>query len=141
MAAPLGIACFLFFPRMAGQFWSLESGGGATTGLSDEMSPGSIDKLVSEYDPVFRVRFFGPTPPPEQRYWRGPVLNDFDGFTWRRARASYVGPTLEMRGTRYDYRVTLEPTNRHWIMALDVVDDAPRRDMLMAQDRQLSALE
>jgi len=142
MAAPLGIACFLFFPRMAGQFWSLESPGGATTGLSDEMSPGAIDKLVSEYDPVFRVRFLGPTPPPEQRYWRGQVLNDFDGFTWRRARSSYVGPTLAMRGSRYDYRVTLEPTNRHWIMALDVVDAAPRRDILMApHDRQLSALD
>src|SRR6185503_520129 len=39
MALPLGIACFLFFPRVAGQFWSLEAGGGATTGLSDELSP------------------------------------------------------------------------------------------------------
>ncbi len=142
MAVPLGVACFLFFPRVTGQFWSLESGGGATTGLSDEMSPGSIDKLVSEYDPVFRVRFNGPTPPPEQRYWRGPVLDAFDGFTWRRARTSYRGPTLDMRGRRYDYRVTLEPSNRRWIFALDVVDAAPRRDFIMApHDRQLTALE
>jgi transglutaminase-like putative cysteine protease len=142
MALPLGIACFLFFPRMTGQFWALEGGGGATTGLSEEMSPGSIDKLVAEYDPVFRVRFAGPTPPPELRYWRGPVLNEFDGFTWRRSRAGYAGPALEMLGAQYSYRVTLEPSNRNWVFALDVIDAAPRRDFLMApHDRQLTALE
>jgi protein-glutamine gamma-glutamyltransferase len=142
MAVPLGIACFLFFPRMAGQFWSLEAGASATTGLSEELSPGAIDKLVTEYDPVFRVRFLGPTPPPEARYWRGPVLNDFDGFTWRRGRANYTGPLVEPLGERYTYRVTLEPSNRRWIFALDVADRAPRRDVYVApHDRQLTAFE
>jgi transglutaminase-like putative cysteine protease len=141
MALPLAIACFIFFPRVAGQFWSLPGSTSAATGLSDELSPGSIDKLVSEYDPVFRVRFLGPTPPPEARYWRGPVLHDFDGFTWRRGRATYVGPTLEMLGQPYRHRVTLDPSNRQWIFALDVVDRAPRPDIFMAADRQLTSLE
>ncbi len=48
------------------------------------MSPGSIGKLATEYDPAFRVRFEGSPPPQAALYWRGPVLNDFDGFTWRR---------------------------------------------------------
>ena len=60
-----------------------------TTGLSDEMSPGSISKLANEYDPAFRVRFEGTPPPQAALYWRGPVLNDFDGFTWRRERGTY----------------------------------------------------
>jgi transglutaminase-like putative cysteine protease len=140
MALPLGIACFLFFPRMPGQFWAFERGGGATTGLSDEMSPGAIERLVAEYEPVFRVRFLGPTPPPEARYWRGPVLNDFDGFTWRRSRGLYSGPGLEMLGPQYAYRITLEPTTRRWIFALDIVDGRPRPDMFMApHDRQLTS--
>ena len=141
MAMPLAIACFIFFPRVAGQFWSLPGGDSATTGLSDELSPGSIDKLVSEYEPVFRVRFLGPTPPPEARYWRGPVLHDFDGFTWRRGRDAHAGPLLEMLGQPYRYRVTLDPTNRSWIFALDVVDRAPRPDIFMAADRQLKTAE
>jgi protein-glutamine gamma-glutamyltransferase len=142
MSIPLGIACFLFFPRMAGHFWALEASGGATTGLSDELSPGSIDKLVSEYDPVFRVRFSGRTPPPEGRYWRGPVLNEFDGFTWRRGRVYYTAPIEEKVGAPYTYRVTLEATNRRWIFALDVPDGAPRRDIYRApHDGQLTALE
>jgi len=141
MALPLALACFLFFPRMAGGFWALEGGGGATTGLSDELSPGSIDRLVTEYDPVFRARFLGPAPPPEHRYWRGPVLHEFDGFTWRRGRANYRPTPAEPLGMTYRYRVTLEPTNRRWIFALDTVDRSPRRDVLLTFDRQLVAFD
>jgi transglutaminase-like putative cysteine protease len=139
MALPLAVACFLFFPRMAGQFWAFESGSSATTGLSDTMSPGDVDRLVSEFTPVFRVRFLGPTPPAEARYWRGPVLNDFDGFTWRRSGGPYNPTPVEMRGDAYSYRVTLEPTGRRWIFALESVDASPRADVRLTHDRQLIA--
>ena len=33
-------------------------------------------------DPALRVRFAGALPPVIERYWRGPVLHDFDGATW-----------------------------------------------------------
>ncbi len=103
------------------------------------MSPGAIDKLVSEYTPAFRVRFLGATPPPEARYWRGPVLNDFDGFTWRRSGGPYNATPLEMRGAAYSYRVTLEPTSRRWVFALESVDASPRADVRLTHDRQLIA--
>jgi len=141
MAAPLAAACFLLFPRFSGQFWALPRGGEATVGLSDEMSPGAIDKLVAEYDPAFRVRFEGPPPPPDARYWRGPVLNSFDGFTWRRAPRNYVSAPLEFLGEPLRYRVTLEPTSRNWIFALDTVVDRPQRGMFMSHDRQITRPE
>ena len=105
------------------------------------MSPGSISKLASEYDPAFRVRFEGDPPPRAALYFRGPVLNDFDGFTWRRARSKYyTGPQLVMLGEPVRYRVTLEPTNQPWLFALDTLAQIPQRDMFMApHDRQLSA--
>ena len=137
LAVPLAIACFLFFPRFGGQFWSLPRGGEAATGLSDEMSPGAIDKLVADYEPAFRVRFEGGPPPPEMRYWRGPVLNTFDGFTWRRERRGYPDTPLEMLGVPVRYRITLEPTYRNWLFALDTVVGSPRHNVYMAQDRQL----
>lgn len=141
MAVPLAVACFLFFPRFGGQFWALPGGGGATTGLSDEMSPGAIDQLVSNYDPAFRVHFEGPVPPPEQRYWRGPVLNTFDGFTWRRDRRAYVDTPREMLGPPVRYRVTLEPTQRNWLFALDTVERSPRHNIFITHDRQLYRTE
>ncbi len=132
MAVPLAAACFLFFPRIGGHFWALPGSGGATTGLSDEMSPGAIDKLVSDYEPAFRVHFEGAPPPPEFRYWRGPVLNNFDGFTWRRQRLNYVDTPREPLGAAIHYRVTLEPTQRNWVFALDTVDRSPRYNIVMA---------
>jgi transglutaminase-like putative cysteine protease len=142
MSVPLALACFLFFPRVAGQFWALERGGHGTTGLSDSMSPGSISKLANEYDAAFRVRFEGPPPPREALYWRGPVLNSFDGYTWRRERSHfYAAAPLEMLGAPYRYRITLEPTFQPWMFALDAVDASPRRDVFMSHDRQLAAME
>ena len=84
VAIPLALALFVFFPRLPGSFWAIPRGEEARSGLSDSMSPGSITKLVANYDPAFRVKFAGEAPPAPQRYWRGPVLHDFDGRTWRR---------------------------------------------------------
>ncbi len=111
----------------------------ATTGLSDEMSPGSIGKLAIEFDPAFRVRFEGTPPPRAALYWRGPVLNDFDGFTWRRVRGRGYPSRLTMLGEPIRYRITLEPTNQRWLFALDTVAQSPRADVFKEYDSQLSA--
>ena len=139
MAIPLTIACFLFFPRVSGQFWAMEHGGAARTGLSDEMSPGSISTLANEFDPAFRVKFEGRPPRQAALYWRGPILNDFDGFTWRRVRGRGYTSHLTMLGEPVRYRVTLEPTNQRWLFALDLVEQSPRHDIFMDYDAQLSA--
>ncbi len=95
LATPLAVILFLFFPRMVGAFWVLPQGDSAVTGLSDTMSPGAISSLSESDDPAFRVRFEGETPPPEERYWRGPVLHEFDGYTWRRGTEFYTQPVLQ----------------------------------------------
>jgi transglutaminase-like putative cysteine protease len=120
----------------------LQRGEQASTGLSDEMSPGGISELATYYDAAFRVQFDGAPPPLTSLYWRGPVLNDFDGFTWRRNRSRYYpGAKLEMLGEPVRYHITLEPTQQRWLFALDTVDTVSRRDVLFApQDRQLTAI-
>jgi protein-glutamine gamma-glutamyltransferase len=142
MSLPLAAACFLLFPRVAGQFWALHRGGQAATGLSDEMAPASIGTLATEYEPAFRVRFEGAMPPREALYFRGPVLNSFDGYTWRRERGRIYVPTpIEMLGEPARYRVTLEPSNRPYLFALDTVLRPPRRDVYLEHDRQLTAMD
>jgi transglutaminase-like putative cysteine protease len=143
MSLPLAVACFLFFPRISGQFWALERGGQATSGLSDEMSPGGIAKLANDDDPAFRVRFEGTPPPQSSLYWRGPVLSEFDGFTWRRERSKYYpGAPIEMLGAPVRYRITLEPTQQRWVFALDSVEKVSRREIFIAPlDRELSVTD
>jgi transglutaminase-like putative cysteine protease len=119
-ALPLAIAFWLFFPRFGGPLWQLPQEGGATTGLSDSMSPGDITELANSDDVAFRVRFSAATPPSEERYWRGPVLHDFDGHAWRRTDSGPVrAPSLVFDGPAYQYTLNLEPNQHNWIFVLD----------------------
>lgn len=142
LALPLAVLLFLFFPRLAGAFWAIPRGEQALTGLSDSMSPGSISELVANYDPAFRVKFIGAVPPPEERYWRGPVLHDFDGHTWRGTPGVLrQRQPLEYLSTPYRYRVALAPSRRHWWFALDTPAQSPDAHVLLSYDYQLLATE
>ncbi|HWW79332.1 MAG TPA: DUF3488 and transglutaminase-like domain-containing protein [Steroidobacteraceae bacterium] len=139
-ALPLALVLFVFFPRLPGAFWALPRSEGATTGLSDSMSPGSISQLISSYEIAFRVKFDGPPPPPQERYWRGPVLHDFDGYTWkRRPGGGYLPKPLEYAGNTYRYRVTLEPSQQRWWFTLDTVDHSPSPNVFFSYDFELVA--
>ena len=141
LALPLALLLFLFFPRMAGAFWTLPQSDSASTGLSDSMSPGSISSLGESDEPAFRAHFEGGAPPPEERYWRGPVLHDFDGYTWRQFPGqSYMRSPLQYVGKEYRYTVRLEPSSERWWFSLDTVADTPDpRRVRLTFDQQLVA--
>jgi transglutaminase-like putative cysteine protease len=137
-ATPLMLLLFLLFPRVPGPFWSLPTAERPVTGLSDQMSPGDITELSLTSEVAFRVRFDGSPPPPAQRYWRGPVLHDFDGYTWRRTRGVFhpMQPA-DLSGPGYDYNLMLEPTGRNWVFALDLPGSWPARQLFQTYDYQL----
>ncbi len=140
LALPLALLLFALFPRLAGSFWSLGGSGQAQTGLTDTMSPGSISELGTSVDPVFRVWFTGPLPPPQERYWRGPVLHDFDGYSWTRLHGGfYQAETLHYSGPGYHYQIRLEPDSTPWWPALDTVQSANAPGTSITPDRQLVA--
>ena len=136
-ALPLAALLFLFFPRLPGNFWSVPARTQASTGLDDELSPGDVSELSLSGAIAFRAKFDGELPPPTERYWRGPVLHDFDGRTWRRPRTLFVPQEIETRGPTYRYRLTLEPHQRNWIFGLDVVTQWPAREANRTSDFQL----
>lgn len=142
IATPLALVLFLFFPRLPGAFWVLPKPGAAVTGLSDSMSPGSITQLTDSGEIAFRVWFEDAPPPPHERYWRGPVLHDFDGYTWTRPNGRfYRQEQLEFVGTPYRYRVTLEPHSHPWWFALDLIKESPSRRVLRSYDHLLLTSE
>lgn len=141
-AIPLAIPLFLFFPRLPGHFWAVTSGDEAVSGLGDTLTPGSITSLTSSYAIAFRVRFEGPPPPPAERYWRGPVMHQFDGATWTGGRyTSGQAPQLDCLSTLYRYRLYLEPTYRRWWLALDTVMGSPSPNVRYTHDYQLIATQ
>ncbi|MBW7924298.1 MAG: DUF3488 domain-containing transglutaminase family protein [Burkholderiaceae bacterium] len=147
-AMPLAIVAFLLFPRAGAPLWGTSTDASrATTGLSDSMTAGNIAQLGESDAIAFRVQFDGPTPPNALLYWRGPVFGDFDGRTWRALAAPHrLGAAridaADDPSKRFSYEVTLEPSGRDWLFALEmpVQADAGRRGAaLRLPDLQLVA--
>jgi len=137
-ALPLAVLLFVLFPRLPGPFWGFASAESSRSGLGDEMTPGDISELSISGDVAFRVRFDGEIPPPPQRYWRGPVLQEFDGRSWRRPRAqTFPAQEVVPLGDPVDYQITLEPTDRPWILALDMPTGWPDGEAFRTYDFQL----
>jgi transglutaminase-like putative cysteine protease len=138
-AAPLALVLWLFFPRFAAPLWQItDTGPGAVSGLGDTLSPGDISDLALSDDVAFRARFAGATPPPRLRYWRGLVLHDFDGHTWRRSASLPPGmPRPEAAGAAYRYTLELEPSAHAWVFALDWPVLPESSDLLITADATL----
>lgn len=128
-ALPIMLVLFLLFPRISGPLWGLQQDPAtAYSGLDDTMSPGSISNLLISDDVAFRVQFDAEIPPRAQRYWRGPVLWEFDGNTWSIGETrSGKTPAITTAGDSIDYSIILEPHGRQWVLALDLpLDDSAR---------------
>jgi transglutaminase-like putative cysteine protease len=130
LAVPVGLAFFLFFPRWASPLWGIpEATLDSKTGLSDSMSPGSIQNLFMDDSPAFRVEFEDGIPRNSELYWRGPVFWDFNGETWRGSFFSknlVVQSQPEEDSAQWRYTVQLEPNERHWLFSLDYPATVPR---------------
>lgn len=130
---PLATLLFFVFPRLPGPLWSLPEDSMATTGLSDSMAPGSIGALSQSSAVAFRVEFDDKDsiPPPSLRYWRGPVLSEFDGRRWSASPVrQYV--SLDPQGADetpggIDYTVMLQPHRQDWMFALESPLSLPGR--------------
>ena len=123
-AAPLTLAMWIFFPRIATPFWAVPiDNGSVSSGLNDQMSPGDISSLSLSDAVAFRVSFRTNPPSPRQRYWRALVLHRFNGRTWTGNEATpdlRAQESIQVSGEPVEYQVTMEPTQQQWVFALDI---------------------
>lgn len=117
---PLMLILFVVMPRL-GPLWSMPlPQGQGQTGFSDSLTLGDISELVRSPDTAFRVTFTGETPSSGELYWRGLLLDEFDGRTWRAAEGRFrsrVSPEPPgASSVRYD--IILEPHYQRWLFAL-----------------------
>ena len=140
-AAPAALVLFLLFPRVQGPLWGLpQDAYSGMTGLSETMTPGNLASLAQSDAIAFRAEFDGQPPPHAQRYWRGPVLWDFDGRTWSMLPPLLVQFKPPSGGRVYRYDVVLEPHNRPWLFAIESAASVPERSR-MTLDGQIVAFQ
>ena len=133
---PLAILLFIVFPRL-GPLWMVPNMKSATTGLSDEMSFGDINKLTRSAELAFRVGFDNPDgttigPANQDLYWRTLVMENYDGKTWRQdpsikniqRQAYFQKPQRDKaeitgQNRKIEYVVISEPSHQKWLYGLD----------------------
>ena len=131
LGVPLMVALYVLFPRI-GPLWSAPTDGGPRTGLSDRIELGEMAELALDDSVAMRVKFLGEPPLHHEMYFRGPVLDRFDGRHWTSsALLRTTGGTsqaadgqpplrgLAASGRQVDYVLTLEPNRLRTLPLLD----------------------
>lgn len=114
LGLPVMVLLFVLFPRIA-PLWGVPAEAIGRTGLSNQLEFGAMNEIANDDSIALRLKFDGPLPPPDQRYFRGPVLTRFDGKTWRAPDPRISQGWLRGRddvhtdGPALRYEVTLEP--------------------------------
>ena len=127
MGVPVMLALYLLFPRI-GPLWTAPADSGPRTGLSDRIELGEVSELALDDSVALRVRFLGPAPLHHEMYFRGPVLDRFDGRHWTSSatttpgkpdtQAAHIEGVLA-QGRQIDYQLTLEPNRLRTLPLLD----------------------
>ena len=129
LGAPIMVVLFMLFPRLA-PLWGMPGDKVQDkSGLSAEMRVGTIAKLALDDGIAMRIKFDGKPPEARDVYLRGPVLSAFDGREWLPLKgmgnSAIQTTTLRATGQPISYEVTLEPSNKPWLFALDAAVTAP----------------
>lgn len=139
-AIPLMIILFILVPRVPGPLWGITSEQRAgVTGLSDHMSPGQISNLIQNNEVAFRVNFDSKVPHNRDLYWRGPVLERFNGATWfQSTRKIFRTLSLTTEQQPIKYTMTMEANGKNWLLPLDLPGSTPK-DSTLSADYELKS--
>lgn len=142
VAIPITIILFLFFPRLP-PFWNLPSSKPTQTiGLSDQIDTETLGELFKSGKVAFRVEFENGSVDRRLLYWKGVVLEHFNGIQWQ-VRESYrkLPLTTQSKPSDTRYKIYLEPTQQRYLFGLSPVHSingirANRmdNDMLLAEN-------
>lgn len=132
---PLMLLLFIVLPRI-GSLWHVPlPNKTGVTGFSDSMSPGDFSSLSQSSAVAFRVTFdsnnASAVPSRENWYWRGLILDSFDGRRWQHSEISsykqaaelnripdFWGLDLPPNPSVFGYEVLMEPHQQRWLFTL-----------------------
>jgi transglutaminase-like putative cysteine protease len=128
LGVPLAAVMFVLFPRAAAPLWGMNDPSSSKSGLSEEMRPGKISDLILSKETAFRVEFEKRVPSAANLYWRGPVLREFDGGTWRGgmgnngfSRGEFISFSPEEHEREaINYTVTVDKQESRWLPMLEL---------------------
>ena len=119
-AIPMTLFMFIILPRTSYPlFYSLQRGSSAHTGFSDTVRLGNVSDIQEDAAVVLRAHM--ERIDENSLYWRGIVLDTFDGISWQSMHKELPDknrPPL-LSGKRIPQTIYLEPYGNKYLFALD----------------------
>lgn len=116
---PLSAFMFLILPRTNYPLFDfLNRGGTATTGFTDIVRLGGVSDIQEDASVIFRAKM--DKIEADSLYWRGIVLDRFDGVTWRPSDTeSIIREQSIVTGERIYQEIYLEPYENKYLFGID----------------------
>ncbi len=118
LSIPMALFLYFFFPRFTQDWMGFQNykGGAGLIGMSDDVKPGSVSRLIESNEVAFRAEFKTDNPQSSELYWRGQVLSVASGLIWKKDSTSRT--EVQKRSTvdsNWTFKVTVEPHYRNWL--------------------------
>ncbi|KJR41181.1 transglutaminase domain-containing protein, partial [Candidatus Magnetoovum chiemensis] len=123
LSIPLTAVIFLILPRTDYHLLDFlnRGGAGAQSGFTDNINLGDVSNIQNNDSVIFRASMN--RVPANKLYWRGIVMEHFDGKTWtakRQQKDSWTKNThYLLNGKRIKQTIFLEPYENKYLFALD----------------------
>ncbi|MFZ6006151.1 MAG: transglutaminaseTgpA domain-containing protein [Nitrospirota bacterium] len=122
ISMPMTLFLFVMLPRTSYPFFNfLNRAEKAKTGFTDNVRLGSVSGIQEDATAIFRAHM--EKIDERHLYWRGIVLDYFDGTSWKSTegvrREDEISPTNILKGEKVRQTIYLEPYEHRYIFALD----------------------
>jgi hypothetical protein len=121
ISMPMTLFLFTMLPRTSYPFFNfLNRAEKAKTGFTDNVRLGSVSGIQEDATAIFRAHM--EKIDERHLYWRGIVLDYFDGASWKstdRIRRGDEISTLILKGEKVRQTIYLEPYEHRYVFALD----------------------
>lgn len=133
IALPGSLVFFVILPRTNYPILSfLNRPGYAKAGFSDSVQLGDIAAIQEDNNVIFRAEM--PEINEQDLYWRGIVLDDFDGSAWRSGKQTSAGRRASLPGAVVTQVIYLEPYGNKFLFALDKPQSVSHPQVQFAKD-------
>lgn len=121
VSIPVAIMLFIILPRTSYPLLDFLNVGATTAaaGFTDNVRLGAVSGIQEDTAIIFRSGMEKINE--DQLYWRGIVLDFFDGVSWKSSprTSSEFSSLHDIRGNRIEQTIYLEPYNNKYFFALD----------------------
>lgn len=133
IALPGSLIFFVILPRTNYPILSfLNRPGYAKAGFSDSIQLGDISAIQEDNNVILRAEM--PEIAEKDLYWRGIVLDQFDGSAWRSSDQAPAGGRVSLPGSAVTQIIYLEPYGNKFLFALDKPQSVSHHQVRFAKD-------